>query len=201
MVSIGSCHNQAAIFIYKSDSTVSRAWEIVNTTFAQEGPIRGEWHQSRGQFLNALKSWNETIGDPSNAFLCIYAHAGKSGIVPCRDGQSERVTWDQLAHALPRGVQYLWLVGCKTEQCLKAWSPMHVPVKHRLLATTEPKRFVELVSCFRDEISLSNIAFDDEMLDRIRKHQPVLAKCTMYFQPGFEAIPHKERSHQKQGRS
>lgn len=188
MVSVGSCNNQAAIFIYKSDPTVSSAWETVKTISAQEGPIRGEWHQSRGQFLDALKCWNETIGDPSNAFLCIYAHAGKSGIVPSLHRQSERVTWGELAHALPRGVQYLWLIGCKTEQCVKAWAPMHVPVKHRLLATTESKCFVELVSCFAHEISLNNIAFDDEMPGRIRKCQPRLAKATAYFRPGFNKI-------------
>lgn len=112
----------------------------------------------------------------------MYAHAGAAGIAPVGAPEKEFViSWSELARALPKGVRYLWLLGCKTEKACTAWKSLQGPVIHRLLATSESIRWVDFIRFFALEISLDPIHFDDEMADRLRQHAPELAKHTQYF--------------------
>ena len=144
--------------------------------------IRFELHRSRQRFLDGLEKWNRSVG-PQNSYLCIYCHGKKDGISAqdAETAMSRFVSWKALANALPLGVRYLWLVGCSTSGCLQVWSQGKSPVRHRLLVTNEDRYFGRLVRLFSKEIDVANIGFDDEMMARLRKADPKLAKCIRYF--------------------
>ena len=76
---IGQVDWQGAAFIYKNDTSGPAAWADVNGISNSHGGIRGEWHTCKTNFLAGLKAWNANT-DPSNAFLCIYAHMGAPGL-------------------------------------------------------------------------------------------------------------------------
>jgi hypothetical protein len=181
---IGDRLCQAAVFIYKDDGTAEKLWPELVKMHERQGGIRGEWHTQRGEFLAALTAWNSSV-DPANSFLCIYSHAGSPG-VNCRSGEkSTRIAWSELAKALINRVQYLWLLGCKTQECMKFWDPLHGPVGHLLLATSESRDWGPFLTYFENEIDVNHIAFDDEMPTILNKKYPDLAKHTDYFKPGF----------------
>ena len=179
---IGQIDWQGAAFVYKNDKSGPVAWSDVNAINAAHGGIRGEWHTCKSEFLNGLRTWNQAI-DPANAYLCIYAHMGTPGINCVNSMTPSAITWHELASALPRGVHCLWLVGCKSNECLKAWSPLTSPVRHRLLATTESKYWQPLLRVFAAEISIKKITFDDQMSAKIAQMAPTLAKHTQCFKP------------------
>ncbi len=186
---IGNLSAQAAIFIYKNDSTAPDAWKDVELLHVAEGGIRGELHSNKSAFLEALSRWNASV-NPSNSFLCIYSHAGAPGIGPEPKYPSEDVIeWQELAAALPKGVQYLWLVGCKTQEALKKWQPLQGPVLHRLLATDAKFPWLPFLKCFAAEISLEPITFDDEMRTLLLAKHPDLAAHTNYFGPDLQPLP------------
>src|SRR6266436_5165887 len=107
-VSIGELGCQGAIFVYKGDSSVDDAIAAVREIDKNHGGIRAVVGKDKEEFLTALRKWNESI-EPDNAFLCIYAHMGALGI-NCVSGQAAtRITWVELARALPKGVHLLWL--------------------------------------------------------------------------------------------
>jgi len=179
---IGQTDWQGAVFIYKNDKSGPAAWADVNAIYTSHGGIRGEWHTCKTEFLAGLKAWNVGI-DPVNAFLCIYAHMGVPGLNSVGSMTPSAVTWQELANALPHGVQYLWLAGCKSKECLKAWTPLTAPVRHRLLATTESKYWQPLLRVFAAEISITKITFDDQMSAKIAEMEPELSQHTQYFRP------------------
>ena len=177
---IGRIDSQGSVFIYKNDRSGVIAWNDVKKMYRTDGEIRGEWHTCKNDFLERLKVWNANI-DPQNAFLCVYAHMGKNGI-NCVGGMTPSVvTWSEFADALPQGVQYLWLVGCNSRECMNAWSQLTPPVHHRLLVTSKSKYWRPFLHTFVAEISIKNITFDDRMSAMIAKMQPDLAKYTQYF--------------------
>jgi hypothetical protein len=148
---IGKRTFQAAMFIYKDDSTGPGIWSEVRKIHKTHGHICGEWHTKKRAFLNGLRDWNRRT-DPTNAFLCVYAHAGKQGL-NCIGGIDRRlVSWEELGETLRYPIQYLWLVGCRTRECVKVWHPLHGPIRHLLLATSKSAPFAPLVKCFADEI-------------------------------------------------
>ena len=191
----GRANCRAAIFIYKRDPTIADVWPIVERMDRrQNAPSRGgqsiirmhvirfELHRSRQRFLERLEKWNRSVG-PRNSYLCIYCHGNEDGI-SAQDPETEMsrfISWKALSRALPLGVRYLWLVGCSTSECLKVWSQGESPVRHRLLATTEDRYFGRLVRLFAKEIDVAEIGFDDEMMARLRKADPELAKYIQYF--------------------
>ncbi len=68
---------------------------------------------------------------------------------------------------------------------MKSWDPLHGPVGHLLLATSETEFWGPFVAYFEDEIDINNIAFDGDMPTILKKKYPDLAKHTAYFRPGF----------------
>lgn len=138
---------------------MAAAWNAVNKIAAREGALRGELHDSKVPFLEGLNSWNQSL-DPTNSFLCIYSHAGKSGIAPSNyPTREELVRWEELADALPRGVRHLWLLGCDTSRALEVWDERPAPVAHRCLVTTESKLWQPFIEFFAREISVRELGF------------------------------------------
>lgn len=178
---------QAAVFVYKNDKTKDLAWSDALEISEEAGDIRAERHEEKGLFLAALKRWNKRV-EPSNAFLCIYAHMGKPGLNAIPGQASTRVTWNELASALPNGVAYLWLVGCRSQLAITAGTPLISVVHHRLLVTSKSKPWRPLLECFRHEISMDSIAFDDEMPQRIREDVPALADAVFYYHRVFRQV-------------
>jgi len=190
---VGNPSSQAAVFVYKDDGSVSQAAADIRSIHGKEGGIRGEVHSDKQAFLTALNNWNSGV-DCNNSFLCIYSHAGSPGIAPVRKpSKSQVISWSELANALPHGLQYLWLLGCKTEQAVKAWEPLGGPVRHRLLATDSTEPWEPFLEFFADEISIDPITMDDEMERRLAKRSPELAKHTKYFSPALKPSKSKKK--------
>ncbi len=166
---IGALHCQAAIFCYKTDRTVDALKADLNTMAGNLDQVRGEIHREKIRFLEAVKAWNKQ-SDPNGALLCIYGH---------RD--SLLVTWDELAQAIPYGVAYLWLLGCRTEEALKKWQALRSPVLRRLLATNASFPWQPFVKLFAAEIGLDPIIYNDEMVSLLLQKAPELAAHTQYF--------------------
>ena len=183
---VGPMFAQAAVFVFKSDSTVSKAMEDVKNMNDKQGGIRGEIHCDKASFLDGLQRWNSQV-DPTSAFLCIYSHAGISGIAAAPDGPI--VTWEEIAAALPKSVQYLWLLGCDTSAAIDAWKDRS-PVLHRILVTTEGAPWRPFLKFFAYEISATSITFDDEMHAALTKVSPAMAASTTYFDGRFRRVPH-----------
>lgn len=182
MKTIGELGYQGAVFIYKDDSSVAAAWADAKNIHATHGGIRAEHHNDKSKFLAGLEAWSKSV-DPSNAFLCLYAHMGSPGI-NCISGKAEtRVTWVELAKSLAKGVELIWLVGCKSEECLKTWTPLASPVRHLLLATSASKPWRPLLKCFAAEIDIKVIRYYDEMPGYLSQAEPELGKLTTYFKP------------------
>lgn len=171
----------AAVFVFKSDTTAAAAWDAVNKIADQEGALRGELHDSKVPLLEGLNSWNQSV-DPTNSFLCIYSHAGKSGIAPSDSPTPEEIVgWKELADALRRGVRHLWLLGCATNRALDVWNDSLIPVAHCCLVTTESKLWLPFIKFFAHEISVQNIHSSDELFDRLKADAPELAGLTTYL--------------------
>ena len=183
-MTLGPKDAAASVFIYKQDGTEKSAWTTAEEIFNSEGPIRVEVHGQKAEFLAAITTWNNRVVG-TKAFLAIYAHMSTLGM-NCR-GQMDAnaVRWPELAAALTNGIAYLWLVGCKSKFALPEWAALSHPVKLRVLATSTSRYWEPLLRFFGYEISISTIAFDDEMLDRIRARAPALAAATRYFEPPF----------------
>lgn len=190
MESVGAVDCQAAVFVYKDDASQAEAWDAVTKINTDHGGVRGELHSSKAMLLKGLSEWSTRV-DASNAFLCIYAHMGSDGM-NCTSSLDDRlVSWQELAEAISDGVEYLWLLGCKSEECLAAWSDLSNPVRHLLLATSESKYWQPLLRCFAAEISISNIVLDGDMPEKLKKMEPGLADHTVYYKPGpngFEEV-------------
>lgn len=186
---VGKLWSQAAVFVYKSDDSVPFAEADIIIMNESEGGIRGEIHGDKQAFLSSLRTWNSGI-DPTNAFLCIYSHAGAPGIapIPKLPDISPIISWAELADALPQGVQYLWLLGCETEESIKAWKPLAAPVRHRLLATDISTKWEPFLKFFAHEISTDPIICDDEMRALLTEKAPKLASHTKYFGPDLRPI-------------
>jgi hypothetical protein len=187
---VGKLCSQAAVFVYKDDASVPFAEADIRTMNKSEGGIRGEIHGDKQAFLGALRTWNSGI-DPRNAFLCIYSHAGAPGIapIPALPDDPRVISWTQLADALPQGVQYLWLLGCKTEESINSWKPLGGPVRHLLLATDFSTPWEPFLKFFAHEISTSPIIYDNEMRALLTRESPELASHTKYFGPDLQSIP------------
>lgn len=182
MPTVGDIDSQAAVFVYKTDATRQSAWRVVRTINQEHGGIRGELHNDPNELLRGLEAWSAAV-DPTNAFLCVYAHMGALGI-NCLGGQaSTRVTWSQFATAITQPVELLWLVGCKSRLCLPHWGPLGRPVRHLLLATSASQPFLPLVRLFAAEIDIDHIRFYDEMPAYLREAEPQLGRCTQYYRP------------------
>jgi hypothetical protein len=177
---IGDLTCQGAVFVYKADNTATKAWSDVEEINKSNGAIRGELHEDKAELLSGLRTWNEAV-DASNAFLCFYAHMGPTGINCIGGNPPTRVAWQELQMALPRGVELLWLVGCKSQECLQQWNSLATPVRHLLLATSESRPWRPLLRCFAAEIDIKHIRFYDEMPAYLASVEPELAKYTEYF--------------------
>jgi len=177
---IGAEGLPAAVFIYKGDGTRAAAWNSAETIAAHQGAIRGEIHQSKASFLPAIRAWNLSV-DPVNSFLCIYSHAGETGIAPVRTPElSDIIEWDELAGALPRGVRHLWLLACETDHAHNAWAERPVPLGHHCLSTTASAKWQPFIQFFAREISTEEILSPDELIARLRADEPLLASKTQY---------------------
>lgn len=187
---VGDLTSQAAVFVYKDDDSVTDAAADIRRMHASQGGIRGEIHADKQAFWDALTKWNSEA-EPANAFLCIYSHAGDPGIAPTSDDASRIISWTELADALPRGVQYLWLLGCETQKALNAWKALGGPVRHRLLATDSEVYWQPFLQFFAHEISIDPVTADDEMEERLAKSSPELAEHTKYFSPQLIEIQKK----------
>src|SRR6201999_2216935 len=112
--------------------------------------------------------------------LCIYAHSGREGLAPEYPAHpADVVSWQVLQAALPKGVRYLWLVGCESSESLKVWGEM--APSRRILATRRRVSYRNLVSFFELEIQLDDIVFDDEMLARIEEKCPEFKGDIAYY--------------------
>jgi hypothetical protein len=183
----GKISCQAAIFIYKDDPTAAPAWLDVQKISNAEREIHAELHSEKASLLQALSLWNQAT-DSNGSFLCIYSHAGPLGINAVSGVAESRITWSELAAALPLGARYIWLLGCETEHALSHWSALAGPVKHRLLATDASKPWRPFLKFFASEIGLDPIRCDDEMTIRLRQQAPELAKHTRYFGPDLARL-------------
>jgi hypothetical protein len=94
--------------------------------------------------------------------------------------QDNMIPWDELADALPRGVRYLWLLGCETDYSHDTWDKRVVPVAHRKLSTPESAYWQPFVMFFAREISTDNIESQDELMNRLKTDAPLLASKTTY---------------------
>jgi hypothetical protein len=178
---LGAQHSPAAVFIYKSDQSATDAWDSVIEIAAQEGAIRGELHDCKVSFLEGLTAWNLSVDPAADSFLCIYSHAGKAGLAPSRRPPlGDVVQWDELADALPRGVRYLWLLGCGTDYSQDVWDARAKPVAHRTLSTLESAYWQPFIRFFAREISTDDIASQNELMDRLNADAPLLASKTTY---------------------
>lgn len=162
MKKIGTPGCQGAIFVYKDDPTAADAERELlrlNSNF----PVTGEIHSNPDELRQGLLDWNQSI-EPENAFLCIYAHMGKPGI-SCvgEDGGGRIVTWEEIASALPKRVEVLWLVGCTSQYSMDVWIEGKNPVLKYLVATSKSEYFLPLVPLFRYEISINPVFYFDEM--------------------------------------
>ena len=186
---VGELCSQAAVFVYKNDTSVRFAEADIRAMNKSEGGISGEIHGDKQAFISALRTWNSGI-DPTNAFLCIYSHAGAPGITPIDElpDKSPIISWTELADALPQGVQYLWLLGCETEKSIKAWKTLAGPVRHRLLATDSSMYWEPFLKFFAHEISIDPIICDDEIRALLIEKSPELASHTKYFGPDLRPI-------------
>jgi hypothetical protein len=80
-------------------------------------------------------------------------------------------------------IELIWLVGCKSEECLKKWDALVGPVRHLLLATSDSKPWRPLLKSFAAEIDIKHIRFYDEMPAFLSEEEPELGKLTKYFRP------------------
>jgi hypothetical protein len=192
---IGDLSCQAAVFCYKGDNTVVPLRNDLDRMAGAPPMVRGEIHDDKVRFLAALTKWNEQC-DPPAAFLCIYAHSGEPGIAPIGgkqlqshpDPESLIISWEDLALAIPKGVAYLWQLGCRTEEALKSWQALRGLVSSRLLATDAKEPWQPFVKWFAAEISLDPIFYNDEMMSVLKRKMPELAGRTHYFGPDLKPV-------------
>lgn len=182
MQTTGEVSSQAAVFIYKADATADGAWADAEAIGLAQGGIRAERHDKREQFIDGLRRWSSAV-DPTNAFLCIYAHMGPPGMNCVGRMDANTVSWQDVASAIVQPIELLWLVGCNSQECLQAWAPLRHPVRHLLLATSASKPWKPLLRCFAAEISIKHIRFYDEMPSYLAKVEAKLAAETAYFRP------------------
>jgi hypothetical protein len=196
----GTRRCQAAIFMYKNDSSVESVKSEIQRINTEQGKapsrpptdgIYGEHDTTKREFMEGLSDWNGLV-DANNSFLCIYAHANGDGICPLKeyDGtaeyQKDLITWHELAAAVAKPVQYLWLLGCTTQECTKHWGAANGPVRGLLLATSAEVYWGDFVSCFEAEISLDPIRSSKDVINFIRSKYPNVAQNTHYFKPQTE---------------
>jgi hypothetical protein len=198
---IGPEGSHGGVFVYKRDSRVPEASKALEDIRATQ-VIRGELHEDRQEFLSALHRWNSKLDD-ENAYLCIYAHAGLRGIncygqhdadLPTRN--ASRISWGDLALALPNKVEMIWILGCKTELAMTAWRPLKRTVARYLFVTRESANFVSLLPEFAAEVQFDPIIPYDRIREHLRQRSPVLAQHTDYYEatpqgfvPAFETNP------------
>src|ERR1700756_4725004 len=118
---IGTRACAGAIFLYLDDSQRNNVWRRIRRIGKKEGPICGERFREKNDFLAALKDWSEKA-DSANSYLCICAHAGELGINSRPGVVATRIAWAELAKGIVRPIRYVWLVGCKTNECFTHWN-------------------------------------------------------------------------------
>lgn len=176
------CH--AGVFIYKNDSRVEQAIKSMQA-IGNKQMIRGELHKSKEGFASGLGTWNNQLKD-DNAFLCIYAHMGSVGIncygttdVPVEVRNVSGISWEELSSYLPKKIEMIWLLGCKSKNVLAKWQD-YCPAKY-LFVTFESENYVDFLELFAAEITFNPITPYDEMPEYLAKHSPELAKHTEYY--------------------
>jgi hypothetical protein len=192
---IGEVHCQAAVFCYKADATVERLMADLAAIAGSPPTLRGEIGSDKAAFLDSLRSWNDTC-DSKGAFLCLYAHAGDTGIAPIGGDEyrehpnksSLLISWPELVGALPQGVAYLWVLGCNTERALPKLKALKGIVHRRLLLTDSSEPWRPFIKLFAEEVSLDPIRYTSEMPAVMRERQPELAAHTRYFGPDLQPI-------------
>lgn len=119
-----------------------------------------------------------------NSFLCIYAHMDKVGL---GNGDSNNeiggtLTWEELFVIIKDYVSTLWLAGCKSDSFAKKYFTQFKGGKlQTLLVTTSKECWLNLLKHFKNEYSLDNFSFDDEVLNKIYSKDPTLAiSCNLY---------------------
>lgn len=185
----GDSKCRAAIFIFKSDSTVDAAKRAVLKIQSKEN-VRAEAHEQKSSFLDGLRKWNQQPNiNGSNSFLAIYAHMGKFGLSPKASDDpdfdiSNAVSWSDLKSALPSRVHTLWLMGCESDLATKAWTPSTAgPVDGILLGTKDSRSWDILFRFFQLEIGMDTIIMYDEMLPKLRLGFPDDANDIEYYRP------------------
>lgn len=183
---LGDPDCKGAIFVYKDDDSVDEAWESVIKVNRDHGGIRGELHEKPSDFLAALLKWNNSVGG-ENAYLCIYAHMGTTGM--CSKPRSPAdISWPELANSLPKKIELLWLMGCKSAECLKTWNGLTAPVDYGILATSKSCYWAPFIDEFSKEISLKKVRTYDQMPFELSKSQPDLAKYIDYYRVAEDGL-------------
>ena len=179
---LGDHDCQASVFIFKDDDSVAEAQDQSRAIIDKGQPIRIEQHRTKADFLSGLSKWNgQDDSDSLNAFLCVYAHMGAPGLAPRQAAGEDLTSWNELAEALPKGVELLWLLGCNSDECISSWNPLVSPVHSMLLVTSEKKYFASMIKAFAHEICMSPITQYDEMPALLKQKYPDLAQHTKYF--------------------
>lgn len=170
----------AAVLVYKADGTEVQAESEIGR-LQKKVRVGGEVHDAKQSFLNSLAQWNGAV-DPGNAFLCIYSHMGAAGLCCVKNDPQRLVTWSEVAQALERRVEVVWLVGCHSREAVPSWSGTANPVLHFLAATSDSKYFLPLVPVFGYEISFTPSFAFVEMPAIIRQIDSKMADVTDYLE-------------------
>jgi hypothetical protein len=178
---LGSPACQGAIFIFKDDQSVQEAWSSAENIYKEQGEFRLEHHREKNTFLSSLTKWNKLV-DPTNAFLCIYAHSGEPGIAPISNAGDSVVSWNEFGAALPNGVQTLWVLGCESDSFIWYLNSISSKISERLLVTHKSEYWCPMILTFKEEISMDPIRFFDEMPSLIKKKNSELGRHTSYYE-------------------
>ncbi len=179
MVTIGDNNCSAAVFIYKSDTTIADALQKAQSVAAEHyskseytekqksvivealgydptdssGRFVYQVHaEDKKEFLDELKAWAKRVSNESPTLL-IYAHSGQLGINRADGDDAHRITWAELATALPTGVESLWIAGCKSKYCLDSWAETGGPAKCLMVCTASSEPWAKLIPSFKLQIS------------------------------------------------
>lgn len=181
----GDRNSATAIFVYKDEATNDELWNDLLKDVADEDPIHVELITQKEEFLENLRTWNsaqefipeeDAVGNNTytSAMLVIHAHMGFPGIAPVQKDPSRVISWGDLTACISQPVSLVWLFGCNSDVAKSHW----VGKSEILLTCTTKEKFRTLVPMFKDEATMRQIVYFDEMLKRLRDKVPSLAYFT-----------------------
>ncbi len=181
----GTRNAAGAIFIYKDESLNDVLWNDLLQDVAEEDPIHVELLTQKDEFLANLKSWNaaqEFISDEdalsdnsyTSPMLLIHAHMGAHGIAPVQKDSSRIISWEELVACFSIPVSLVWLFGCCSDIAKAHWSGK----AEILLTCTIEESFRTLVPMFKNEVTMRNIVYFDDMLKNLHQNISTLSYFT-----------------------